>query len=167
MSRTKYVTLDEVFQKADKALTEIDDARLVIKLLAIKAYGTHQAKEIALLFNTQTRTVYKWVELFRQDGVKGLMDKKKGHRAALLNQEQCEVIGNWIDNGRTPQGDQIHWTLSTLSQYIDQEFGVAIKKSAISIVLKKMRYAIRKPRPTHAQSSPEQREDFKKKLHSF
>ncbi|MCF7912706.1 MAG: hypothetical protein K9M99_09270, partial [Candidatus Cloacimonetes bacterium] len=62
MSRTKDQSLTEVFRNADKSLSEIRDVKLVIKLLAIKGYETHQAKEIAALFNVETRTVYKWVQ---------------------------------------------------------------------------------------------------------
>lgn len=162
MSRSKDSSLSAVFQKAEEALSEIEDARLVLKLLAIRGYGNLHAKEVAKLFNTQTRTVYKWVELFKLHGVDGLRDRQKGHRAALLSPEHRQEIAKWIDAGKTPQGAQIHWTLDKLCQHISQEFGVEIKKSALSITLKKMHYCIRKPRPTHAQSSPEGQAVFKK-----
>lgn len=164
MSRTKDQSLTEVFRKADEALSEIRDAKLVIRLLAIKGYETHQAKEIAALFNVEIRTVYKWVELFKSKGVDGLRDKERGHRKTILNEIHIEAISNWIDSGKTPQGEEIHWTLNTLCYYLAKEYGVTIKKSALDNTLKKMHYSIRKPRPIHALSSPTQQADFKKKL---
>ena len=163
MPRPKDQSLQEVFLKADKALLEIKDSRLVMKLLAIRGYGNQQAKDIAALFNTQTRTVYKWVELFRLHGIQGLKDKPKGHRKAILEARHMEQISKWLDSGETPDGKAINWTLDTLGQYIYSEFGIVIKKSALSNTLRKMRYVIRKPRPTHANSTEQERSDFKKK----
>lgn len=164
MSRTKDQSLTEVFRNADKSLSEIRDVKLVIKLLAIKGYETHQAKEIAALFNVETRTVYKWIQLFKSEGINGLKDKERGHRKPILNEIHIEAISNWIDSGKTPQGVEIHWTLKTLCYYLLKEYGVTIKKSALDNTLKKMHYSIRKPRPIHALSSPAQQADFKKKL---
>lgn len=162
MPRPKDQSLQEVFQNADKALSEIKDSRLVMKLLAIRGYSKQQAKDIAVLFNTQTRTIYKWVELFREHGIQGLQDKQKGHRKAILEDVHRVQISKWLDSGKTPDGKEINWTLGTLSHYIDKEFGIVIKKSALSNTLKKMRYVVRKPRPTHASSTEEARSDFKK-----
>lgn len=166
MPRPKDQSLQEVFLKADEALSEIKDSRLVMKLLAIRGYSSQQAKDIAVLFNTQTRTIYKWVELFKLHGVQGLQDKQKGHRKAILEDKHREQISKWLDSGKTPDGKEINWTLDTLSKYIHKEFGIVIKKSALSNSLKKMRYVIRKPRPTHAQSTEEARSDFKKNSRS-
>lgn len=162
MPRPKDPSLQEVFLKADKALSEIKDSRLVIKLLAIRGYSNQQAKDIAVLFNTQTRTVYKWVELFKQHGIEGLQDKQKGHRKAILEDKHLEQISRWLDSGKTPDGKEVNWTLENLSHYIGEEFGIVIKKSALYNTLKKMRYVLRKPQPTHAKSTEEERSDFKK-----
>jgi len=162
MPRPKDQSLQEVFLKADQALSEIKDSRLIMKLLAIRGYGNQQAKEIAALFNTQTRTIYKWVELFRKHGIEGLQDKAKGHRKAILDDEHREQISKWLDSSETPDGKPINWTLDTLSQYIKAAFGIVIKKSALSNTLRKMLYVIRKPRPTHANSTEEERSEYKK-----
>jgi len=162
MPRPKDQSLQEVFQKAEQALFEIKDSRLVMKLLAIRGYGSQQAKDIATLFNTQTRTIYKWVELFKLYGVQGLQDKQKGHRKTILEDYHREQISKWLDSGETPDGKPINWTLESLGHYINSEFGIVIKKSALSNALHKMRYVIRKPRPTHANSTEKERSDFKK-----
>lgn len=82
MSRTKDQSLQEVFLKAEEAISEIEDNRLIIKLFAIKGYATHEAKDIASIFHTQPRTIYKWVQQFSQSGIDGLRDKPNGHRQA-------------------------------------------------------------------------------------
>ncbi len=162
MPRTKDQSLQEVFLKAEKALSEVKDSRLVTRLLAIRGYEKHKAKDLAEIFNTQTRTIYKWVELFKLHGVEGLKDKPKGHPHPILNQEHHEQIASWLEAGKTPDGKEINWTLNSLCLYIKKEFGLEIKKSALSNTLKKLRYSVRKPRPTHANSSEDQRSDFKK-----
>jgi transposase len=162
MSRTKDQSLQAVFLKAEDALSKIEDSRLIIKLLAIKGYATHEAKDIASIFQTQTRTVYKWVQRFSQCGVDGLRDKPKGHRQALLSKEQKQEISKWLDSSKTPDGKDINWTLESLCYYIKLNLGVEIKKSALANTLKKMDYRIRTPRPTHAKGSEKDKADFKK-----
>lgn len=162
MPRPKDHSLQDVFLKADHALSEIKDNRLVMKLLAIRGYSNLQAKDIAALFNIEIRTVYKWVELFKVHGIQGLKDKKRGHRKAILEDIHLDQISKWLDTGKAPDSREVIWTLDILCQYIDKEFGIVIKKSALSNTLKRMNYGIRKPRPTHANSTEEQRSDFKK-----
>ena len=162
MSRTKDQSLQVVFLKAEEALSEIEDSRLIIKLLAIKGYATHEAKDIASIFHTQTRTIYKWVQQFSQGGIDGLRDKPKGHRQALLNEEQKQEITKWLDSSKTPDGKDINWTLISLYYYIKLCLGVEIKKSAMANTLKKMNYGKRRPRPTHSKGSETERADFKK-----
>jgi len=162
MSRPKDQSLQVVFQQAVQALSEIKDSKLAIKLFAIKGYSNHQAKEMAALFNVQTRTIYRWVQLFRKSGLAGLQDNPKGHRKAILDDGHKQKISEWLDTGRTPDGKEINWTLGALCRYIYSEFDVVIKKSALSNTLHKMRYVIRKPRPTHANGSEEERSSFKK-----
>ena len=162
MSRTKDKSLQEVFLKANRAISKFEDSRVLMKLFAIRGYSNLQAKEIAVLFNVETRTIYKWVELFKKQGIKGLQDKPKGHRKAILDANHREQIAKWLDSSKTPDGKTINWTLKTLCHYINTEFGVVIKKSALSNTLRKMNYALRKPRPTHAHSSEQERSDFKK-----
>jgi transposase len=164
MSRTKDQSLQVVFLKAEEALSEIEDSRLIIKLLAIKGYATHEAKDIASIIQTQTRTIYKWVQQFRQGGIDGLRDKPKGHRQALLNEEQKQEIAKWLDSSKTPDGTDINWTLKSLCYYIKLSLGVEIKKSAWANTLKKMNYSFRRPRPTHAKGSEVEKDDFKKNL---
>lgn len=164
MPRPKDQSLQVVFQQAVQALSEIKDSQLTIKLLAIRGYSNHQAKEMAALFNVQTRTIYRWVQIFRKNGIAGLQNNPKGHRKAILDEDHKQKISEWLDTGRTPDGKEINWTLDALCRYILSEFGIVIRKSALSNTLHKMRYVIRKPRPAHAKGSEEERSSFKKKL---
>jgi len=162
VSRTKDPSLESVFLKAEEALSSIADSRLVVKLMAIKGYATHEAKDIASIFCTEPRTIYRWVSEFSLHGIDGLRDRPKGHRQALLSEEGKQEIAKWLDSSKTPDGKDINWTLETLCRYIRNVLNIEIKKSALSNTLKKMHYAIRKPRPSHAKGSEEERADFKK-----
>jgi len=164
MSRTKDKSLDAVFLEVERVLDTIENSRLVTKLLAIRGYKNYTAKEVSYLFKTKPRTVFKWVELFKAHGVAGLVDHKKGHRTALLNLEQRDQIKVWVDSSATPQGEPIHWTLGLLCVYVEQVFGIIIKKSAMGNTLKKMGIALKRPRPSHVSSDPVQQAEFKKKL---
>ncbi len=152
MPRTKDKSLQEVFLAADRAISEFEDSRVLLKLFAIRAYANHHAKDVAALFDIEIRTVFRWVESFRKHGVEGLYDKPKGHKKALLDDEHRKQIAQWLASGKNPDGKKISWTLDKLCHYINSEFGIVIKKSALSNTLRKMGCGLRKPRPNHAQS---------------
>ncbi|MEF3694035.1 MAG: hypothetical protein V3576_01670 [Candidatus Cloacimonadota bacterium] len=78
-------------------------------------------------------------------GIDGLRDRPKGHRQALLSEENKREISKWLDSSKTPDGKDINWTLETLCRYIKLVLDIDIKKSALSNTLKKMSYVIRKP----------------------
>lgn len=162
MSRTKDKSLEAVFTEVEKALDTIENSRIIVKLLAIRGYKRYNAKELSSIFKTQARTIYKWIELFKLHGVAGLIDNKKGHRPALISSEQQVQIRVWIETSQTPQGDPIHWTLGLLCVSIAQEFGITIQKSAMANTLKRMGIALRRPRPSHIKSDPNQQAEFKK-----
>lgn len=147
MPRPKDKSLQEVFLKADQAISEFKDSSVILQLFAIRAYANQHAKDVAALFDIDIRTIFRWVELFRKYGIEGLYDKPKGHGKALLDDEHREQIAKWLDSGKTPDGKTINWTLGTLCHYIQTEFGIVVKKSALSNTLKKMNYA-RKGRHT-------------------
>jgi len=152
MPRPKDKSLQEVFLKADQAISEFKDSSVLMKLFAIRAYTDQKAKDVAALFDIDIRTIFRWVELFRKHGTEGLYDKPKGHRKPLLDDEHREQIVKWLDSGKTPDGRPINWTLDTLCHYINSEFGITIKKSALSNTLRKMDY-VRKDHCTQERTT--------------
>lgn len=57
----------------------------------------------------------------------------------------------------------MHWTLQRLSLEIKQIYELDISVAALGVTLKKMGIVLKRPRPMHYNSSPEKREEFKKK----
>jgi transposase len=153
MQCPKDKSLQEVFLEADRAISEFEDSRVLFTLFAIRAYESKKVKDVAALFDIEIRTVFRWAESFRKHGAEGLYDKPKGHKKVLLDGEFREQIAQWLDSGPFPlDGKTINWTLGKPGHYIDSEFGIVIKKSALSNTLRKMGCSLRKPGPTHVQS---------------
>jgi hypothetical protein len=97
MPRPKDKSLQEVFLKADQALSEIKDSRLVMKLLAIRGYGNQKAKDIAALFNTETRTIYKWVSCSGCMGYKVFKTSQKDTgKQSWMTSTESRYRSGWI-----------------------------------------------------------------------
>ncbi len=164
MARKKDKSLEIVFENAMRELRKFDKDNVAYKLAAICSYRDNDPKQVSEYFQISKRTLFGWIKSYREKGIDGLRNKKKGHNPAILKQEHKKVIEEWIVKSETPNGEPIHWTLQKLIQYIEKDLGLVIKKSALSLTLRSMQISIRRPRPSHIKANPEKQEEFKKKL---
>jgi transposase len=162
MGRKRHSVDDATIQRAESALSDISDWPMVIKLYTIVNYNQFSTRQISTLFRHSPRTLLRWIDSFKQKGIEGIRDRPKGHRKALLSDQDKQVISDWICTQKNSQGKPMHWTLHTLRQTIAEELHVEIGKSALAINLHAMGIVLRKPRPTHVQGDPEKQDAFKK-----
>lgn len=72
------------------------DEQVVRKLRVIIAYRDNLAKEVEKMFNVNTSTISRWIELFKQKGIKGLEVQKKSlgeDRVILQAEENLKLAG--------------------------------------------------------------------------
>jgi transposase len=162
MSRPKLKIDEQTIQKAEEAYSTLKEGNIALKLLTIIAYGSHPINEVARIFKTHERNIYRWLEKFKQGGIEGLKPKAKGHPRELLNEEQKSQIEEWIVTRRDYQKQETHWTLTKLSESIESYYGIKIKKTAIAENLQKLGITQRMPRPVHHLGNKEQQTEFKK-----
>ncbi len=146
------------------AITKGDSAAaLGYRLAAVRAYVSHSANEVASFFLTQPETVIRWASRYHSFGTEGLANKGRGHRRMKLSQSAQDTIREWLENDVDSNGNHVHWTLKRMAIEITDVLNVEISVAALGATLKKMGMAIKRPRPMHYNSSPELREEFKKK----
>ena len=150
-----------------KALTSItkgdNTAAVGYRLAAVRAYVRHSAEEVATFFDTEPETIIRWASKFHSQGLKGLEGKKRGHRRMKLTAEMQDAVRGWLEGDADHAGNPVHWTLGRLCLEVREVFAVGISTAAMGSTLKKMRMALKRPRSMHCNSSPEAREEFKKK----
>ncbi|MCK5059094.1 MAG: helix-turn-helix domain containing protein [Candidatus Aminicenantes bacterium] len=134
-----------IFQFIDKTtiknveaeLRKIPGNKIAIQLKAILVCAHYPAKQVAEIFGVSTRTVSRWIDKFKSQGIEGLKDKPKGHLKAKLTDNHKEIIKDWIESGNL-------WTLRQLKIKIENDFKINISTTALWNHLKKMNLSIKK-----------------------
>jgi transposase len=92
--------------------------------------------DIARIVRVTPQVVRKWIKRFNADGLAGLQDQPRSGRPATYTSEQIgEVIAVSLvkpDSLGLPFGC---WTLDRLQAYLNEERGLAIKRSRINELL--------------------------------
>ena len=92
--------------------------------------------DIARIVRVTPQVVRKWIRRFNADGLDGLQDQPRSGRPATYTSEQIgEVIAVSLlkpDSLGLPFGC---WTLDRLQAYLNEERGLAIKRSRINELL--------------------------------
>lgn len=163
MARPKKLLTEQDIAQLE-AITRGDSVAAVgYRLAAVRAYVGHSAEEVGRFFKVRTETVIRWASKFHAHGIDGLSNKATGHRGMKLTGSNAETVRGWLSHDCDAKGNAVHWTLKRLSLEIKNNLGIDISVAALASTLKKMKTTLKRPRPMHDNSSPKQREEFKKK----
>lgn len=103
--------------------------------------------EVARVFQVNRCTVTKWMISYRQDGEAGLESTKASGRPCALRPRQAERLKRVII-GKNPQqlnfGPAL-WTLTLVSQLIEQMFGLVLHKTTVGRILERLDLTPQKP----------------------
>lgn len=149
-------------EQAEQELKKIKSSKICIKLMAIIALKENSIETICSFFKINRMTLYRWAKKFSENGVNGLKDLSKGHNPSKLEEEHKLIIRNWIVTGKDSCGNSVNWTLKRLQKELKKEFQIEISVMPLWTHLKKMRLAVKKPRPTREKTDKKIQEDFKK-----
>lgn len=137
MLRVREMTPEEVETIERLARSRTEAARTVerARIIALARAG-NPAPAIARELRVGAGTVRLWVKRFNASGADGLMDAPRSGCPPTYTPEQVgEVIAAALTNPRVlglPFGS---WTLSRLEAYLNEERGIAIKRSRIDEIL--------------------------------
>jgi transposase len=117
---------------------------------------------VASVLGKDRVTLWRWIRIFKEQGISGFTDKPKGHNPAKLNADQKHIVYQWIDRGKNAQGEVTHWTLKKLSMEIEEELGVKMTKTPLWLMVRTMGFRQKVPRRTHVLADKEKQVAFKK-----
>jgi transposase len=162
MARPKSNIDAKTVARAEEALEKIKDSKLSVQLKAIIAAAEHPVENVATILKVSVRSIFRWIEKFKEQGVEGLRDRPKGHMRSKLTEDHKGQLEQWIVRGKNVRGQAVHWTLKKLRRELGNNFGVHIGTTPLWKHLKKMDLVLKKPRPIHAKADRNAQEAFKK-----
>jgi|GEM_PF-378460 len=162
MSRPKSLCCAELAKQAQADMKNLEASKVILKLLAIIAMSKYPDKLVADMFTVTAATLHRWAKRYGQEGLDGLYAKVKKAKPSKLNPDQKDVVLAWVDACKSPQGEDVHWTLEKLRQSIADEFGPRLALNTIWVWLRKSGRTLKVPRPRHNQADEQAQADFKK-----
>ena len=143
MTPTNSIVDKTTLKKAEEELRSIPGNKITIQLKAILVCEHYPVKQVAEIFGVSTRSVSRWIDKFRSQGIEGLKDKPKGHMTAKLTDKHKEILKKWIKSGIDSHGKRNRWTLQQLKIKVENEFNITISTTALWNHLKKMNLSIK------------------------
>lgn len=104
------------------------------------------------------RAIRKWISLFNQSGVDGLIVKKRPGRTAIFNGQQAEELAHLIDQPQ--QVDRTFWTAKAFHGYISDAYQVECSYETVVRFFHKQGFALKTPQPWSDKQDEELRDRF-------
>ncbi len=137
--RVRVLTDDEEVALREVAHSRTAEARLRDR--ARICWLSHQGQSVAAIkdaLRMADGTVRLWITRFNADGLAGLRDRRRGGRPATYPPEQVgELIAASLTNPQDLGLSFGSWTLDRLTAYLNEERGIAIKRSRIGEILQR------------------------------
>jgi len=123
----------EKFSRSQKA-----EARLVRRAeMILRCYQGESANQVGLYLHVDQETVLYWVHRFEKQSLAGLEDEKRSGRPATYTQEEVsQIIATALTDPQALSLPFSSWTLDRLQSYLQQERGIAMKRSRIDEILR-------------------------------
>ena len=162
MARPKTTLSPDLARRAKADLDTLDHHGVIQKLRAIVAASKVKTATVAEVLGVATETIWRWAKAYERHGLEGLYPKPRRAKPSKLAPAQKEQVLAWIDECRTPDGKDVHWTLERLRQAIIDQFGVSLGINTIWVWLRQENRKPKAPRPQHYKGDKEAQEAFKK-----
>ena len=144
-----------------KASRDANQTRRLLSLALI--YDGGRRCDAATLGGVTLQIVRDWVLRFNAEGPDGLIDRKPSGARSKLNDDQRRALKQIVESGPIPAiHGVVRWRLKDLVQWIFEEFGIVLKRDAVSRELKAMGFVKITARPRHYAQNELALEHFKK-----
>lgn len=129
--RRKISILTKKFKKKNPNFVK----RLDALVLSHKSYV---GLEISDILNVHSNTIYRWIQTYTEEGLKGLMDKPKDGRPVILEESKRKGIESLVE--KEPR------QLKKVLLLIEEKYGIKCSIDTLKRFLKKGKYSYRRAR---------------------
>lgn len=161
---------EEIIQKRLKRLkrrmTSCKDSRMRERYQTIYLYLQKYSKgEIAKIIGRCLTTVYKYINLYIDSGIKGLRMKHSPGRPTFLTEEQKQKVFDVVANHVPKEVGfpvEMNWTGPLVKKWIEREFGIQYSIRGIFQLLHNLGFSATRPTYTLANADAAKQQEFKK-----
>ncbi|CAO3459790.1 winged helix-turn-helix domain-containing protein [Azospirillum largimobile] len=119
--------------------------------------------EAARLAGMERQALRDAVRRYNTEGVAGLFDRPKGHRAEWLTDAEQAALSAVVFKGPNPAVDGVcTWTCEALAVWIAAKFGKTFHPHSVGRTLRRLGLSRQKARPVHPKAESKAQERFKK-----
>lgn len=146
-----------------KQVSRIGTSETAIRCTAVQMLLASADRELVCrsLLITK-RSLRKWINLFNESGVDGLIVKKRPGRMAIIRDQQATQLAELIDQPQ--QADRNFWTAKAFHGYISKAYQVECSYETVVRFFHRQGFALKTPQPWPDKQNEQLREEFLKEL---
>lgn len=143
------VPVAEIESELARAYKQSPDPRLRERIQAVRLSLTGQSQtQIAAALCRSPRTVRRYLQAYRQQGLAGLPIHWGPGRPARIPESLAPTLRQWVQQGPIACGRlRANWTYAELAEHLKQEEGIQVSRRAVCDFCH--RHGIRPYRPTY------------------
>ena len=165
------------FRLTDEQAAELQSAFLQEKhgptrtrFQAVRLYGIdYRLDEVIDITGCSRTSLFDWCRAYRQEGLKGLIDKRAGGNSRKLTAEQIEDLAaklhRYSPRDLFGQEASLHWNVDWLRQALERWYGVVYKQNAsYHGLFKRCGFSYQRPAKVYKSRRAEDALDFEQRL---
>lgn len=139
-TKREFQLTEQQKRQLKQAFHKSHDGPTRTRIQAVRLYGSDFAvQEIQEITGCSTRSLLRWCEKYRQQGIEGLLDQRKGGNRALLSEVQLQDVSDKLRRyrpidvlgaDRVATASGLHWTVLDLKQALQQWHGVVYRTAS-------------------------------------
>ena len=142
MIRVRAMTAEEQTMIERLAHSRTAEARRVERAESSGMPTRHQCPRIADHLGLHEQTIRLWLKRFNAQGLEGFADRRRGGRPATYTRAGRGGGRRQSDRSAGAGPPFASWTLDRLAAYLNEEQGIAIKRSRIGEILQRRGLAL-------------------------
>ena len=154
MAKRKFALTPEQDNELKAAYSQCRNSLTKIRYQAVRLYGTgYRVEEIENITGCSRPSLMEWCRAYRQLGVAGLVDKRRGGNRAFLTPSELEQVQQQLESytphqllGAECYGDGQFWTVPDLAKLVKHDYGITYKSaSSYRLVFDRCDFSCQRP----------------------
>lgn len=149
-----------------KAVSRVGSIETATRCTAIQLLLAGANRDIVIKALVVTdRALRKWINLFNQSGVDGLIVKKRPGRTSIIKKDQFDKLVDLIANPE--KADRTFWTAKAYHGYISDTYSIECSYKTVTRFFHNQGFALKVPRPWSDRQDEELRKQFIERLENL